>query len=385
MKGGMDLDTRYPALSDLRARARRRMPHFAWEYLDSGTGEEAAMARSRAALDAVVLKPAVLGGAPEVELGTRLLGAEFAAPFGVAPVGMSGLFWPRAEILLAQAARAAGLPYCLSTVAAQGPEDVAPHMGEGWFQLYPPQNRDHRDDLIARARDAGFRALVLTVDVPGPSRRERQRRGGVTTPPRITPRLVWQAAMRPAWSAAVLRHGMPRLRGLARYPAGKRRPGEVGNAPHLAPTWEDLAEIRAQWDGPLIAKGVLFAEDALRLREAGCDAIWVSNHGGRQFDAAPGAAEELPAIRAALGPDVPVIYDGAVGSGLDVLRAIALGADMVMLGRAWHHGVAAFGARGAAHVAHVLREDMAACMVQMGIGRPAEVRGRLRGEALVQR
>jgi L-lactate dehydrogenase (cytochrome) len=372
----MELDTRYPSISDLARRARRRIPHFAWEYLDSGTGAEISKRRSRDFLDKAVLRPAILGGEVEPDLSISFLGRTYRAPFGIAPVGMSGLFWPGAEFLLAGAATRAGLPYCLSTVAAQGPEDVAPHLdGNGWFQLYPPKAQADCDDLIGRAQEAGFTALVLTVDVPGPSRRERQRRGGVTTPPRMTARLVLHAALRPAWSLAVLRHGMPKVRGLERYIEGTRRPGEVGLAPHRAPDWADWARIRKLWHGPLIAKGVLNPDEALRLRDEGADAVWVSNHGGRQFDAAPGASEALPAIRSALGPGYPVLYDGEVGSGTDVLRALALGADFVMLGRAWHYGAAAFGARGAAHVAHILAEDLRAAMVQAAITRPQEARG----------
>lgn len=373
----MELDARYPSIADLARRARRRMPHFAWEYLDSATGFEAAKRRSRAGLDATLLRPAVLEGEVAPDLSTEFLGRAYAAPIGIAPVGMSGLFWPGAEFLLADAATRAGLPYCLSTVAAQGPEEVGPHLdGNGWFQLYPPKSPADCDDLIGRAGEAGFGALVLTVDVPGPSRRERQRRGGVTTPPRMTPRLVLHSAMRPAWSLALLRHGMPRLRGLERYIEGKRRASEVGLAAHRAPDWADWARIRKSWEGPLIAKGVLNPDEALRLRDAGADAVWVSNHGGRQFDAAPGASEALPAVRAALGPGFPVLYDGEIASGTDVLRAIALGADFVMLGRAWHYGAAAFGARGAAHVAHILTEDLRAGLVQMGLTRPAQARAR---------
>ena len=374
----MDLDMHFPALGDLRARAQRRIPHFAWEYLDSGTGAELGMARARAALDDVILRPAILNGGGAPDLHVTLFGQRYSHPFGIAPVGMSGLFWPNAEKTLAAMAAQRALPYCLSTVAAQGPEDMAPMIGDrAWFQLYPPSDAAHCDDLIDRAQAAGFAALVLTVDVPAPSRRERQRRGGVSTPPKITPRILAHAAMRPAWAMGIMRHGMPKLRGLARYPAAPKRAGEVGNSSHRAPDWDDLARIRARWRGPLIAKGVLDSGAALALLNAGVDAIWVSNHGGRQFDGGPAPADALRDIRAAVGPSVPLIYDGAVGSGLDVLRAIAVGADMVMLGRAWHHGLAAFGARGAAHVAHILSEDMRANMAQMGINRPDQARARL--------
>ncbi|EAQ02921.1 FMN-dependent alpha-hydroxy acid dehydrogenase family protein [Pseudooceanicola batsensis HTCC2597] len=374
----MDLDLAYPTLSDLRARAKRRIPHFAWEYLDSGTGADGAIRRSRAALDDVLLAPAVLKGRTVPDLATTLLGRSYSRPWGVSPVGMTGLFWPGAEVTLAQHCAARNLPFGLSTVAAASVEDVAPHLGDqGWFQLYPPRDPEHCEDLLKRAKDAGFHTLVLTVDVPGPSRRERQRRGGLTTPPRITPRLFLQSVLRPHWAVAVARAGTPSVRGLAKYASPHEPARHVGLAPHAAPDRDLLKRLRDMWDGPVVAKGVLVPGDAVMLRDLGVDAVWVSNHGGRQFDGAPGSAAALPLVRAAVGPDYPLIFDGAVESGLDVLRAIALGADFVMLGRPWLWGVASFGARGAAHVTHILTEDVTSGMIQMGISRPEEARGRL--------
>ncbi|MEY8840910.1 alpha-hydroxy acid oxidase, partial [Cribrihabitans sp. XS_ASV171] len=196
----MDLHSTYPGIMDLKWRARRRLPRFVWEYLDSGTGEEATKARNRAALDRVGFMPSILHGALEFDLSTRLLGREMPLPFGISPLGMSGLIWPDAEGLLARTAAKAGIPYTLSTVASQSPEDLAPHLGENaWFQLYPPKKPEIRKDLLDRARAAGFRTLVLTVDVPVASRRERQTRSGLTHPPRLTPRLLGQVALRPAW------------------------------------------------------------------------------------------------------------------------------------------------------------------------------------------
>ena len=371
----MTLDFRYPQINDLRKRARRRMPHFAWEYLDSGTGDELAIRRSREALDDTILTPRMLRGQTQPDLKTEFLGRSYGRPFGVSPVGMTGLFWPRAEYMLAQNAARHGLPFGLSTVAAAAPEDLAPHIGDqGWFQLYPPENIDHNLDLLDRAKSAGFHTLILTVDVPGPSRRERSRRSGLQTPPRLTPRIIAQAALRPAWSLAMLRAGMPKVRSLERYVEKTGNSGHVGLGRHRAPDPDFLAKIRAFWDGPILAKGVLAPDDAAMLRDHGVDGIWVSNHGGRQFDGAPGAATALPGIRRVLGPDFPVLYDGATASGLDVLRAIALGADMVMIGRAWLWAVAALGARGADHMTHILTEDMQSAMVQMGITRPVEAR-----------
>lgn len=378
----MDLDHSHPALGDLRAACRRRVPRFVWEYLDSATGGETVKHANREALDAVRLMPAVLRGPVTPDLATPLLGGHFAAPFGIAPVGMSGLVWPGAEAMLARAAAVAGIPYCFSTVATRLPEQIGPLAGGmGWFQLYPPKDAGIRRDLLERARASGFGTLVLTVDVPGPSRRERQRRSGLTIPPRLTPSMFWQIARRPRWALGTLRAGAPRLRlmeGYAPQAAGRAdSTAHVGYLLRAAPDWAYLAALRAEWPGPLVVKGVLEPADAARLKAEGVDCVWVSNHGGRQFDAAPAVARVLPAIRAAVGEGFPLIADGGVESGLDVLRLVALGADMAMLGRGFHVALGAFGARGAAHLVHILRADMEAAMVQMGIARPADVRGRL--------
>lgn len=376
-----DLDDRFPALEDLRARARKRIPHFVWEYFDSGTGTGAAQSRNRADLDAVLLAPAILKGPVTPDLSCSILGQSFTAPIGIAPVGMSGVIWPDAERLLARLAAQQGIPYCLSTVAAQSPEVIGPIAGaRGWFQLYPPTDPDIRRDMLRRAREAGFSALILTVDLAVMSRRERQRRSGLTNPPRITPRLAAQVAMRPAWALAMQPLGLPRMRTLEPYvDMGKGLPSgaHAGTMMRTAPDWEYLAALRDEWDGPLIIKGVLGASDVPRLAQVGVDGIWVSNHAGRQFDAAPSGLSALKAVRAAAGPDMPIIYDGGIESGLDVLRALAHGADFTMLGRAWHYGLGAAGAAGARQVLHILSEDMKACMGQMGIARPEEVRHHL--------
>lgn len=372
----MDMDLRYPALSDLRERARHRLPRFVWDYLDSATGDESGKHRNRAALDAVTLCPAVLAGRLAPSLDTRFLGQDYSAPFGIAPIGMSGLIWPGAEAALAQLAAEKRIPYGLSTVATRLPEDIGPLAGDmGWFQLYPPGDPGIRADILRRARDAGFRVLVLTVDVPAQSRRERQRRADLAIPPKKTPRMFVQAALHPRWALGTLRAGVPRLRLMESY---RKLEGDSPSTAHVGyllrtnPDWDYVAALRDLWDGPFVIKGVLRAEDAVRARAAGVDAVWLSNHAGRQFAAAPSAAQVLPAIRAAV-PGYPLIADGGVEGGLDILRLIALGADFVMLGRAWHYALGAFGARGAAHLDHVLRDDMLANMHQLGLSHPRDL------------
>ena len=374
----MALDDTHPALEDLRRRARRRVPRFVWEYLDSAAGDESAARLNRSALDATRLVPRSLRGVSAPDPATRLMGRDHPLPFGIAPVGMSGLIWPDAERALARLAARERIPYGLSTVASRTPEEVGPHVGDqGWFQLYPPGDAEIRADMLRRARDAGFHTLILTVDVPAPARRERQRRAQLTSPMRLTPRIAAEAALAPEWALRTLRLGTPRFRTLdayAREDKAMSSTAHVGYLLRVAPDWDYLAALREAWHGKLVVKGVLDADDARRAAAQGADAVWVSNHGGRQFAAAPPALAALPAVRAAVPAETPVIFDGGVRSGTDVLRAIALGADFVMLGRAFHWGLAAFGERGAAHAVHILREEIKADMSQLGCATLTEAR-----------
>ncbi|MDQ2089285.1 alpha-hydroxy acid oxidase [Marimonas arenosa] len=365
----MDLHSKYPGLSDLKARARKRIPHFAFEYLDSGTGAEATTRRNREKLDEVLFMPSVLHGMQNPDLSIRLLGETLSLPFGVAPVGMSGLMWPGAEHLLAQMAARKGIPYSLSTVATQSPEDMAASLGEhGWFQLYPPKDPTILADMLERVRTAGFRTIALTVDVPTPSRRERQTRSGLTYPPMLTPRILWQIVRRPAWALSLLPHGRPRMRTLDKYMREDRSlpPTEhIGYILRASPDMDYLRRLRDGWQGTLMIKGLMDPEQAKVLEREGVDAIWLSNHAGRQFDGSPSSIEMLPAMRAAVS--LPIIFDSGIAGGLDILRALALGADFVMLGRAWHYAVGALGARGPDHLAEVLERDLISNLGQIGV------------------
>lgn len=364
-----DLHAKYPAISDLKHKARHRLPKFVWEYLDSATGEEATKKRNRTHLDRIGLMPSVLHGEFEPDLSTTFLGRNLPLPFGIAPLGMSGLMWADAEGDLARRAAQAGIPYSLSTVATQSPEDLAPHLGtDAWFQMYPPRDEAIRTDMLLRAKSAGFSTLILTVDVPVASRRERQTRSGLTLPPRLTPRLLAQVAMRPAWALAMARRGMPRMRTLEKYAAETNSAlsstAHVGYLLRTSPDWEYVRWLRDAWDGPFILKGVLRTQDAKQAEALGLDALWVSNHAGRQFDAAPASIDVLPDLRAATA--LPMIFDSGIEGGLDILRALASGADFVMLGRAFHYALAALGPKGIDHLIDILRKDLIANMGQLG-------------------
>ena len=293
---------------------------------------------------------------------------------------MSGIMWPRAEKLLAAACARAGIPYAMSTVATVVPETLAPLIGDqGWFQLYMPHSADVRQDMLRRAREAGFHTLILTVDVPLDSRRERQRRANLKIPPKVNAAMLWSMLLHPEWTLGTLREGIPSLKFCEDYDDRSKAYTSVAHAGHVIrgqPDWSHVDILRSEWDGPFMVKGVQKVDDAKRLAAAGVDAIWISNHTGRQFDGGPASIECLPAIRDAL-PDTPLVYDSGIRGGLDIMRALALGADFVMLGRAFHYAVGALAEKGPEHLIHILKDDMFCNMGQIGARTLADLRDRV--------
>ena len=373
-----NLVNKYPSVADLRNKARSRIPFFAWEYLDSGTGRDDGAERNMDAMRNVALTPRFMRGEMTANVETELFGQTYAAPFGVAPVGLTGLMWPQAENILAKAAAKYRIPYSLSTVATQAPETIGPMAnGMGWFQLYPPRDAGVRRDLLARVKAAGFTTLLVTADVPTGSTRERQRRAGVTVPPKMTPTMVWRCMVRPEWSLATLLAGSPRFKGVSKYASGadlQNMTDFIGTELGGTLDWRYLEEVRKEWDGPIVIKGIMSAADTRDALSFGADGIGVSNHGARQCDGTPAAIEALPHIADVVSGRAPIIFDSGVRNGLDICRALALGADFVLAGRAFMYGVAALGARGGEHVAHLLLEDLKNNMVQLGCRDIAELR-----------
>lgn len=378
------LSNRYPAIQDLAEKARRRIPPVAWDYLNSGTGDEHLLDRNVSAFQNINFLPRFCKGPFNADVETTIFGKTYQAPIGIAPVGLSGLMWPRVEHFLAASAHRLQIPFCLSTVATETPESVGPHVGQmGWFQLYPPKDYDLRTSLLKRARDSGFHTLVVTADVPMASKRERTRRAGMSVPPRLTPRMFWQGLTHPTWSYHTLKHGIPRLRTVEHYTNNndmKFVSGFVGNRLGGTLDWDYCRELKDEWQGPVVLKGILNPDDALKTVEIGLDGLIVSNHGGRQFNGATAAIDALPAIVKAVSGRIPVMFDSGIRTGLDIMRAIFLGADFVFAGRPFFYGVAAIGKYGGDHAAHIFIDDLKNNMVQLGAQNLQEIRQADRAE-----
>ncbi len=370
--------TKYPAISDLAKKAKKRMPKVAWEYLESGTGDEDLLNQNRKAFQDIKFLPQFCKGELYAHSEVELFGKTYAAPIGVAPLGLSGLIWPKSEELLAASCSRWNIPFCLSTVSTNTPEKVGEHVSDmGWFQLYPPKDLDILDSLLQRAKDAGFHTLVITADIPVPSLRERTKRAGMSMPPKITPRMIWEGATHPFWSLSTLRHGIPSLKTVEHYTNNnslKFVSGFVGNRLGGTLSWDYCKQIKEKWNGPVIIKGILHPQDARQAIDAGMDGIWVSNHGARQFNGAATAIEALPAITQEVNGQAKIIFDSGVRNGLDIMRAIHLGADFVFSGRPFFYGVAALGKYGGDHAAHIFIDDLKNNMVQLGAKNLAEVR-----------
>ena len=376
----VDPAVKFQTVDDLRRRARRRTPRFAWEYLDSGEGDERARDRNAESLQRVLLTPQFFKGKLEPDISTELFGVRYSLPVGIAPMGLTGLMWPGADVALADTAARCSIPLVASTVNTADVSVLGPRtQGMGWFQLYPPRDTDVRDDLLDRAHQAGFNVLVVTADVPARARRERQTRERVSMPPRITPRHVTQAALRPAWTLGLLRNGLPRFHTLERYvdrATLRQLAGFVGASLGGTLSWDYLAETCDLWPGPVVVKGILHPDDAARCVDTGADAVVVSNHGGRQLDAAPAAIEALGPVVERIAGRVPVLFDGGVRSGLDIARALALGADFTFTGRSFMYGLCALGSGGAEFVASMFEQQLTSVMHQLGCEQLEELRDR---------
>ncbi len=373
----MNIDKRYPSVSEMEAAAHRRLPLFMRDYLFGALGANVSRQKNRDDLNAVEFMPRYLSDGSAPDIRTTLFGRTYDAPFGVAPVGLSGLIWANAERILAAAAKRHNIPYTLSTVATASLEDIRAIAGEhAWFQLYTPKPPEVLEHLLGRCERVGYDTLLLTVDVPYETRREHDIRNGITVPPTFNAKTVWQMVTHPEWALRMLVSGVPEFANLKPY-------YELGNSKNIGKSiiastrfsrdhmgghilQPRFALIRELWKGKLVVKGVLDPEEARQYIALGADGLVVSNHGGRQLDAAPSTVKVLPRIRAAVGPDVPIIVDSGARNGLDIARMLALGADFVIMGRAFLFAVAALDQQGGDHVMKILKAELRCAMGQIG-------------------
>ena len=377
----LKLHRRFPGVAYLREHARRHAPSFAFEYMDGGAGADGGIARNWSALDAVELVPryGVTTALPPVDV--ELFGKRYSAPIGVAPMGGPSIVWPGADQYLAAAAQRARVPYTLGLVGGMTVEraaEIAPDVL--WFQLYRCSRNEHAIgfDLLRRAEAVGVHVLVLTLDVPVRTTRPREVAAGITSPFRPDLRMLAGILASPGYLKSLWTHGQPRFGNLKPYTADTANVNEVAAFVRRemggAFTWEEVARYRERWKRPLVVKGILHPADAETCVSLGVDGIVVSNHGGRQVEGLPAPIDVLPAIARAVGGRATVMLDSGVRSGLDVVRAIALGADAAFAGKAFLWGLGALGAEGPGHVIDLMIEEMKSALGQIGALRPSEAR-----------
>ena len=376
-------------IDDLRRAAQRVTPRAVFDYVDGAAETEASLRRSREAFTRIELVPRVLRDVSKVDPSTTILGREAALPLVFAPTGFTRFMHHEGEPAVARVAGRVGIPYALSTLGTTSPEDVASAAPgtDRWFQLYLWSDRDAGVELVRRARAAGFRALVLTVDTPVAGARIRDVHNGLTIPPTLSARTILDMARHPGWWLNLLT--TEPLRFAAFSETGGTVADLINRVFDPTITVTDLAWIRAEWPGPIVVKGIQTVEDARMVVDAGADAVVVSNHGGRQLDRAPTPLEQLPAVAAAVGDRSEVYVDGGVMSGADVIAAVALGARAVLVGRAYLYGLMAGGERGVQRAADLLRAETVRTMRLLGVTRiadlgPDRVRLRAAGERSIE-
>ena len=365
-------------IEDLRGMAKRRLPRAIFDFFDGAAEDEITLRENRAAFERVRIAPKMLTGVEHIDTSAAILGARSSMPIAVGPTGGIGFGWPFADVGVARAAAAAGIPYTLSTMATASIERIAREAGGRlWFQAYIFRERDMTLGLVERARQLRYEALMVTVDVPVGGKRERDFRNDFAIRFRFTPRNVLDFASHPGWVLSVLRHGMPVLENVADLAPEAKSTAEiassVGQYWDADFDWDGLKEMRDRWPRKMLVKGILRADEAERLAGLGIDAVVVSNHGGRQLDGAVAALAALPPIVRAVKGRMSVLVDGGVRRGVDVVKALALGAEGVMLGRATLYGACAAGEAGAARALQILGDELVRAMQLSGVRSVGEI------------
>ena len=362
-------------VEDARRLARARLPRMMFDYIEGGAGDERLCTQNIRAYDKIELMPRVLTNVAERDLSSQILGIDTGLPFGIAPMGMCAISTPGADSILARAAAQRRIPLGVSTASSATLESVIEQSeGYGWFQLYADPAVEFVDELVGRAEASGYKVLILTVDVPISSFRIRDLRSGFSFPMQWGPRQLFDLACHPRWSlgtlAHSLSHGTPKP---MNYATSTQGASFVRGSSRARADWDFLHRLRDRWPHKLVVKGVQAPEDARRIKAAGADAIYVSNHGARQMNAAPPAIESIAPVRAAIGDDMPLIVDGGVRSGEHVIKAIASGADFVMIGRSAMYGLGARGADGLADILDSFARDASAVIGLAGKTKIADI------------
>jgi (S)-mandelate dehydrogenase len=366
------------SIEDLRGIAKKRLPRAIFDFFDGGAEDEITLRGNRAAFERLRLLPRVLVDVAQVDTKVRIFGSEANLPMAIAPTGGISAGRAGAELALARAAKACGVPFTLATPAAFTIERVAEEVGGRlWFQLYAVRDREFREKLLLRAKNAGYEALLLTVDLPVSGKRERDPRNGFVTPYNPNWRNSRDVLFKPAWLLEILRHGLPGMANFDGYrfstPEGTDIVTAVGREMDAGLDWEALERLRELWPRKLLLKGVERPDDAERAAALGCDGVVVSNHGGRQLDGAVATLEALPAVVNAVGKKMTVLLDGGVRRGVDILKARALGAQAVLTGRATLFGAMAGGEAGARHAIGILASELERAMKLCGVRSVAEI------------
>ncbi len=358
-------------VDDMRRAAKRRLPKIAFDFIEGGVEDEDGLNTNEQAFRRHRIVPRYLVDVSKRDQSAAVFGRSYASPFGIAPTGMAGLFRPGADLMLAEAAREANIPFIMSGASTASIEELAKVAPEhGWYQLYAARDKKISEDMIRRASDAGLSTLVLTVDVPVHSNRERNQRNGFTRPLKMTLATRLDALRHPGWLASYLKTGTPMLSNWAPY-AGKDADADkvaafVATQTAAPLTWRDVENFRRLWPRKFVIKGIMHPDDAVRAASLGVDGIMVSNHGARQLDRAPSPVEVLPAIRDAVGDRMTLMLDSGVRRGVDALIALCLGAKFVFVGRATLYGAAAGGVAGATAAINILRREIDLTLGQIG-------------------
>ena len=361
---------RYPGVGDLKHKAKKNIPNFAFDYVNGGIDEEQGKNRNRNAFHEIELIPRYLLDVSTVDISTELFGKRYDMPFGTPPIGLGNMMWPGAEAALAQACQKANIPYVLSTFSTTHLEQIAELAADVcWFQLYMPNDVNVMKELVNRVKAAGYNALVITLDIPVGAKRNREIKNGLRLPFKFTPNIIWQSMIHPTWSIQTLRHGQPDFVNVLQY-------RDATDADSLAEfitsftqagvTLDRIKMVRELWDGPLILKGIQSNENVLESINQGIDGIIVSNHGGRQLDAAPSSIDSLKQLPDIAHEKLTVMMDSGIRSGLDVVRAKSLGAKMTFSGRSFFYGMGAMGTAGANQVIEIYREEITRTLQQLG-------------------